>query len=128
MRMLTRRTAAGLPWRALCLLLLAAWLLPCGAAQATAPSDVKCSYDSVSQTLQVTITHASPFPNSHYIKGVEVRKNGQTVVSQSYKSQPPAPAFAYSYHVPASPGDVLEVKVNCSLWGSKAVTFTVPGR
>ncbi|NPU83171.1 MAG: hypothetical protein HPY65_01690 [Syntrophaceae bacterium] len=102
------------------------WILPCGVAQAHSPSDLKFSYEAATQTLQVTITHPSPFPTSHYIKNVEIKKENKVLLSQNYKSQPDAPAFSYSYRIQAFPGDVLDVKVTCNLWGSKAVKFTVP--
>jgi desulfoferrodoxin (superoxide reductase-like protein) len=110
------------------LILVLAWIIPCGAAQATAPSDVKCAYDAAAQTLQVTITHPSLFPTSHYIKNVEIRKEGKVILSQDYKQQPDAPAFSYTYKIQVAPGDVLDVKATCNLWGSKTVKFTVPAK
>ncbi|MGV8081792.1 MAG: hypothetical protein AB2L22_17225 [Syntrophales bacterium] len=108
------------------MILAGIWILPCGMAQAHAPSDLKFSYDAAAQTLQVTITHSSPVPSSHYIKKVEISKDKKVLVSQDYKSQPDAPAFSYSYRIPAVPGDVLEVKATCNLWGSKSAKFTIP--
>ncbi len=122
-----RKTARGLvPLAIFWTILAGVWLLPCGVAQAHAPGDVKCSYDAASQTLQVTITHSSPIPTSHYIKNVEIRKDKKVIVSQDYKSQPEAPAFSYSYRIQLAPGDVLDVKATCNLWGSKTVKYTVP--
>lgn len=108
------------------LILVLVWTLPAGEAQATAPSSLKLSYDAATRTLQVTITHPSSFPTSHYIKNVEIRKDGTTLLSQDYKSQPDAPAFSYSYHIQAAPGDILEVKATCSLWGSRTKKLTIP--
>jgi hypothetical protein len=115
-----------LPLTLFWLILALTLVLPGGVAEATAPSEVKCAYDAATQTLQVTITHPSPFPTSHYIKNVEIRKDNKVILSQDYKRQPDAPAFSYSYSIPAAPGDVLDVKATCNLWGSKAVKFTVP--
>jgi hypothetical protein len=107
------------------LILALVWTLPSGVAQATAPSSLKLSYDAATRTLQVTITHPSSFPTSHYIKNVEIRKDGKTILSQNYKSQPDAPAFSYSYRIQAAPGDILEVKASCSLWGSRTEKLTI---
>jgi len=92
---------------------------------ANAPKDVQLSYDSTSQILSVTITHKSPFPNIHYIKIVEIKKNGNVVSTNKYKSQPDQATFTYSYNVAAKAGETLEVKASCSLYGSKTVNLTV---
>ena len=92
---------------------------------AHAPQDVKLSYDSPSQMLTVTITHKSPFPNSHYIKIVEIKKNGIVVSTNKYENQPDQTTFTYTYKVPAAAGETLEVKVSCSLFGSKTTNLTM---
>ena len=94
-------------------------------SSAHAPKDVKLSYDSQSQVLSVTITHKSPFPSFHYIKSVEIKKNGSVVSTNKYENQPDQATFTYSYKVPATAGETLEVKATCNLFGSKTVTLTV---
>ena len=92
---------------------------------AHAPQDVQLSYDSPSQMLTVTITHKSPFPNSHYIKIVEIKKNGNVVSTNKYENQPDQATFTYSYKVPAAAGETLEATASCSLYGSKTINLTV---
>ena len=92
---------------------------------ANGPNDVKLSYDSQSQMLAVTITHKSPFPSIHYIKSVEIMKNGSVVSTNKYKNQPDQATYTYSYNVPATAGETLEVKVSCNLYGSKTTNLTV---
>jgi len=92
---------------------------------AHAPKDVNLSYDSQSQILTVTMTHKSPFPNTHYIKSVEIKKNGNVVNTYKYENQPDQATFTYSYKVPATAGDTIETKASCSLFGSKTVNLTV---
>ncbi len=92
---------------------------------AHAPQDVQLSYDSNSQMLAVTITHQSPFPGTHYIKSVEIKKNGSVVSTNKYEKQPDQATFTYSYKVAAADGETLEVKASCSLYGSKTATLTV---
>ena len=94
-------------------------------SSAHAPKDVQLSYDSTSQMLTVTITHQSPFPNVHYIKIVEIKKNGNAVNANNYKNQPDQATFAYSYKVSAAAGETLEVKAICSLYGSRTENLTV---
>jgi hypothetical protein len=95
------------------------------ASLANAPQDVKLVYDSQSQMLTVTITHKSAFPNYHYIKTVEIKKNGKIQSTNNYKNQPDQDTFTYSYKVPAAAGDALDVTASCSLFGSKTVNLTV---
>lgn len=92
---------------------------------ANAPQDVKLSYDSPSQMLTVTITHKSPFPKFHYINNVEIKKNGNLVSTSKYENQPDQATFIYSYKVMAVVGETFEVKVSCSLYGSKTTNLTV---
>jgi hypothetical protein len=98
------------------------------AAIAHAPREVKLDYDLTAQSLKATITHTG-FSDSHYINKVEIRKNGNLVSLQEYKSQP-SETFVYSYKVTAGAGDTLEVKAYCSRFGSKAEKLAVgqPGK
>ena len=84
---------------------------------------MQLSYDSTSQMLTVTITHPSAFPGVHYIKSVEIKKNGNVVSTNEYKNQPDQATFTYSYKVPASAGESLEVKATCSLFGSRTTNL-----
>jgi len=92
-------------------------------AGAHGPKEVKLGYDAAAKTLQATITHTN-FKADHYIKKVEVTKNGKALIAQEYTSQP-AETFTHSYKVEAAAGDVLEVKASCSKFGSKSEKLTV---
>ncbi len=94
-------------------------------AYADPPQDVKLGYDSNSQTLTVTITHKSSFTGFHYVKSVEIKKNGIGVITNTYDSQPDPATFAYNYKVSAAKGDTLEVTATCSLSGNKTATLDV---
>lgn len=88
-------------------------------ANATPPSDVQLVYNISDGTLSATITHASLMTGIHYIKTVEIKKNGQTISSNNYKNQPDKKTFTYSYNIPASTGDEFEVTAFCNMYGSK---------
>jgi hypothetical protein len=92
---------------------------------ATPPSDVQLSYDLASKTLKVTISHASFMPTVHYIKTVEIKKNGAVTSTNNYNNQPDKSTFAYTYVLPAAEGDVLEVTATCRFYGSKTVDLKV---
>jgi desulfoferrodoxin (superoxide reductase-like protein) len=89
------------------------------------PKEVALSYDQAKQTLEVRITHGVSDPAKHYIETVEIRKAGKTIAKTEYKSQPEPTTFVYSYPLDAAPGDVIEVKAACSVFGSKTEKLTV---
>jgi hypothetical protein len=94
-------------------------------ADANAPKEVLLTYDAAAKTLTVQITHSSSSPTFHYIEKVEIRKGEKTISSIEYKSQPDQATFSYVYPIEAAPGDVLEVKASCSIFGSKTEKLTV---
>jgi hypothetical protein len=94
-------------------------------AAAHPPKDVVLSYDQAKKTLEVQITHGAKDPASHYIKKVEIKKNGQTGGTTEYKSQPGPDAFSYTYTLDAAPGDVIEATGTCNIFGSKTGKLTV---
>jgi len=96
-----------------------------GTAFAHPPKSVTLTYDAATQMLKVTIIHSSLAPNWHYIKSVVVEKNKKPVESYPYKSQP-GDEFAYTYEIPASPGDTFVVNVYCNMYGSRTESLTIP--
>ncbi|SEL98998.1 hypothetical protein SAMN04489760_10226 [Syntrophus gentianae] len=96
-------------------------------ASAHPPSDVQLSYLEKEQTLQITISHNSIFPSSHYVKQVEIQKNGEKPTIYEYKSQPDKTKFSYVYKMPLKEGDRVEVRVVCSVYGSRTVSLVLPG-
>ena len=54
---------------------------------AHSPEKVDVYYDFKSQTLVVKITHPSNNPDRHFVKEVEVKKNGQVVQRGEYTKQ-----------------------------------------
>jgi hypothetical protein len=92
------------------------------------PSNMELEYDFAEQTLSVTITHSVPGPGDHYVKRIEIRKNGDLDLSEDYTSQPTTSTFTYTYAVAAGDGDVLEATAHCSLFGTitEQITVSVP--
>ena len=95
------------------------------AVYAHGPQTVDLSYNAASQTLTVTITHSSPSTGFHYIKSVEIKKNGALVSNNSYDSQPDPKTFTYTYKLSAAENDKVEVTATCSLWGHKTTAIEV---
>ena len=92
---------------------------------ATPPQDVKVSYDANSQTLTVTITHKTLSKSLHYIKYVDIKKNGTLVSNNKYDNQPDPEMFTYTYNLAAVEGDKLEITASCNIFGSKTTTLVV---
>ncbi len=108
---------------AVVLLLLAICFYP-QASYASSPETVKLKHDINSQILTVTITHKSSFTNYHYIKVVEIKKDGEIVSTNTYKNQPDPETFTYEYKIPAAEGATIEVTAICSILGSKTVKLS----
>ena len=92
---------------------------------ATAPKSVDLIYDMNTQTLSVTINHQTLFAGMHYIKYVEITKNGTLISKNKYGTQPTGSIFTYTYNIPAERGDVFNVAATCNLWGHKTSTLVV---
>lgn len=97
-------------------------------AFAHSPGAVTPSYNGATQTLKVDITHTSKSPEKHYIKKIELIKNGAVVHTQEYFSQPANDKFSYEYKIPLSDKDNAEVKATCSIFGSKTAKVAVSGK
>jgi desulfoferrodoxin (superoxide reductase-like protein) len=96
--------------------------LALGSVSAHAPSEMLLKYDIDSQTLTVTVVHNVSDPTTHYVYRIEIRRN-DIIETKEYNEQPTSSRFTYTFHVPASPGDVLRVTAECNLGGS--ITETV---
>jgi hypothetical protein len=89
------------------------------------PKGLAAEYDIAAQKLTVRIDHGSFSPSMHYINKVEIKKNGQPAIDQTYKSQPDKNPFEYTYEIPAKVGDILEIKASCNIFGSKTISITI---
>ena len=94
-------------------------------ALAHSPQNVEVYYDYKAQTLTVKITHNSNNPDRHYVKEVEVKKNGQVVQRGVYTKQS-GDTFVYTYKVAATGADTFQITAFCNIRGSMAVKYS-PG-
>ena len=101
-------------------LFLTAILLPLPAA-AHSPSEIVLSHDRTARVLTVRITHGTPLPEEHYIRKVEIKKNGMTISMTTYSSQPDPTTVSYTYPVDADSSSVFDVTATCSISGEKTV-------
>jgi desulfoferrodoxin (superoxide reductase-like protein) len=89
------------------------------------PSQMALEYDADTQMLAISITHSVPDSTSHYVKKVEITKNGEPLLTKDYTSQPSASTFSYTYAIAADNEDVLDVTAYCSIYGSIREQITV---
>jgi len=94
-------------------------------ATAHPASNVDLKYDFDNQKLNITIFHNNDNVDTHYIKKVEVYKNGITIIEEDYTSQPSSNTFTLSFDVSADEGDVLKVQTECSISGKTEDSLTV---
>ena len=94
-------------------------------ANAHPPASVELTYNAEKQILEVKITHASSNLDKHYVKKVVIKKNGEAVGGSDYTNQPEKELFIYTYTLVVAPGDLLEVKATCSVFGSKIAEFKI---
>jgi hypothetical protein len=113
----------GTGWIGLVSVLFIAWVAFCmmpASAGATPPANIKLRYDLTSHLLSVTIVHNSMGNSAHYIKFVEIKKNGTVVSINTYNAQPDAAIFSYNYRMNAMEEDTLQAVVTCSQGESRA--------
>jgi hypothetical protein len=89
-------------------------------AYATPPASIKLRYDLNSHILSVVIVHDNMDKSSHYIRIVEIKKNGTVVSVKAYDSQPQRLLFTYQYRIKAIEEDTFQAIVTCSQGESQA--------
>lgn len=80
-------------------------------------------YDSNTNSLEVSITHAVPDNTTHYIFSVVVSVNGSVDQSHVYTSQPDLGFFIYEYTVITKNGSTIGVTASCIEGGSLTRTL-----
>lgn len=94
-------------------------------ALANPPDNMILDYNVSTSELDVTITHPTLDPNTHYIYKIDIEVNGELILSEQYTSQP-SDTFTYTYTVMTNEGDEISVTAICSLFGSLTKTLIVP--
>jgi hypothetical protein len=86
---------------------------------ATPPEDIQLKYNLSTQTLSIAIAHDTMLKGSHYIKFIEIKKNGAVVSVNTYNSQPTGKTFTYYYKIPAIEEDTFLAVASCNMYGNK---------
>lgn len=98
-------------------LALLALIVVCGQASAHPPSDMNLVGDTDSNSILVTLTHRVQDISSHYVSEIEIWKNGETIETVRYSSQPSPDSFTYRYNLPLDAGDTATVIARCNIGG-----------
>ena len=90
------------------------------------PTTIKMNYDLPSQSLSVWVGYYTAVHYSDYVKEIEVKVNGKTSQSYSYKSQYDSHGtVTHIYKVEAKPGDVIEVTATSTTNESRTESLIV---
>lgn len=108
------------------LLIIIALLAISIGAWAHPASDLRASYKSSSQTLDISFDHNVKNPNDHFIQSIEIRRNGIMIISQVAKAQDTATGGGYIYKIPnLIKNDKIEITLICNRGGKKVATMVL---
>jgi len=110
-----------------CILLALLLFVMIGTAAAHSPSRLQLAYSEQTGEVVMTGTHAVDDPATHFIGKAEIRKNGETVISETYTGQASKDTFTYRYLLPLSAGDEIVATAACNIGGSATARFIMPG-
>jgi hypothetical protein len=110
-----------------CILLTILIFIMIGTAAAHPPSRLQLAYSEQTREVVMTVTHVVDDPATHFVRKAEIRKNGETAISETYTGQPSKDTFTYRYPLIISPGDELVATVECNIGGSATARFIMPG-
>jgi len=72
----------------------------------------------MTKTFSVLVLHEVRNPKEHFIKKVEVKLNGSSVITQKITRQDRDNAVTVVYIIPdVKPGDVVNLEAECSISG-----------
>lgn len=103
--------------------LLTFWCGSCVLAHA--PSEMTVTYHGSSHMLEVVITHQVSDTSTHFIKEIQIDKNGVFYNLSLYLTQPDKNVFRHNYTVDAVSGDVFSVTAKCNQGGSRSAEVTI---
>ena len=89
------------------------------------PSELTLEYDSASKVLHIHIVHISANVHKHYIRNIEISKNGQSIKNIRLVSQDTGREVSQDYAMDAKEGDVIAVKAICNQAGTEEATITI---
>lgn len=101
------------------------FLLTCVSPLSAHPaSDMEVQYNTLTQQLNVTLTHRVANPGTHYISQVVVHYSGENRTFP-YTSQPSRESMTYQYALPLEAPGPVEVTASCNIGGDITRTLFI---
>jgi len=99
-------------------------------SQGHPPSDISAEYDTLEQTLKITVDHSVNYTNKHYINKLEILANRDKKIEQFSTKQNSEASQNYVFKlIDVKMGDTLNITASCNISGKKRVYFLLnPGK
>lgn len=95
-------------------------------AYAHPPSDIKITFDLKTKMLEAVIVHNTSNPINHYIKKVDIGRNGKEIIEHMLSREDNNQTQTVRYLIPdAKDGDVISVEGYCSISGKLKKEITI---
>ena len=94
------------------------------------PSDISAEYDTLEQTIKITVDHSVNYTNKHYINKLEILANRDKKIEQFSTKQISEQSQNYIFKlIDVKMGDTLNITASCNISGKKRVYFLLaPGK
>ncbi len=91
------------------------------------PADeIRASYKASNQTLEISFDHKVKDANAHFIDSVEIRLNGDMIITQLTHAQIDNSGGSFLYKIPnLQKNDKLEIILICNKGGKKSTTMVL---
>jgi desulfoferrodoxin (superoxide reductase-like protein) len=98
--------------------------------QAHPPSGIAAEYDTLEQTLKITVDHSVKYTNKHYVNKIEILANSEKKIEQLSTKQSNESSQNYMFKIiDVKMGDTLNITATCNISGKKRVYFLLaPGK
>jgi len=108
------------------LVLLAMMIVLAGLAVAHPASEIIAEFDLETHTLTIELPHSVKSADKHFIDEIEIKLNGDVIITQKFMSQTNEEMQKASYViVDAKVSDEIEIKANCNKFGKKKETIEI---
>uniref|UniRef100_A0A7V0Z6G2 DUF3888 domain-containing protein n=1 Tax=candidate division WOR-3 bacterium TaxID=2052148 RepID=A0A7V0Z6G2_UNCW3 len=88
------------------------------------PSDISAEYDTLEQTLKITVDHSVKYTNKHYVNKIEILANSEKKIEQLSRKQSNESSQNYIFKIiDVKMGDTLNITATCNISGKKRVYF-----
>ena len=90
------------------------------------PTDLKLSYTLETQTLRIEMTHTTSNMVKHYIRRLEISKNGEEPLAITIPKQTTPSGHTEELVFPAKPKDTISVKAYSTEGGIASAEIKIP--